>query len=153
MSPEYSAPQQTSVMWVEHQMGKQRGSCSHRYCLRACYVPGIVLGTADTAQNKTKSLSPWSQNSEGQLCTLWAFSHFVVPFQLHYDPGPSVCSLPRRTPINSSQGKKKEHCLPQALTPAKHCILSGCLPSQEQRLEETSCASSQDVRAQDTILA
>ena len=88
-------------------MGKQRGSCSHRYCLRACYVPGIVLGTEDTAQNKTKSLSPRSQNSAGQPCTLWAFSHFVVPFQLHYAPGPSVCSLPQCTPINSSQGKEK----------------------------------------------
>ena len=57
MSPEHSATWQTLVMWVEHQMGKQRGSYSHRYFLNACYVPGIVLGSEDTVLNiDTKSL-------------------------------------------------------------------------------------------------
>ena len=78
LSPEHFATWQTLVMWVEHQMGKQRGSYSHRYFLNACYVPGIVLGSEDTAPNKAKSLPTQSRNSKGQLHTCWAFSHFVV---------------------------------------------------------------------------
>ena len=79
LSPEHSATWQTLVMWVEHQMGKQRGSYSHRYFLNACYVPGIVLGSEDTAPNKAKSLPTQSRNSKGQLSPiLWYDSNSTM---------------------------------------------------------------------------
>lgn len=62
--------------------------------------------------------------------------HFAVPFQLCHDPGQSVCSLPHFTPYKPFSKEIKSSAVYSKPSPRQNGVLSGCLPSQEQRLEE-----------------